>query len=102
LLRMITDGAISGKIAKDVFAKMFATGGSAKSIVESEGLGQISDTSALEKVIAEVIAASPKQLEQYRAGKTTMLGFFVGQVMKASRGQASPQIVNELLAKKLS
>jgi aspartyl-tRNA(Asn)/glutamyl-tRNA(Gln) amidotransferase subunit B len=64
-------------------------------------LKQISDTGALEKIVDEVIAANPKQLEQYRAGKTTVVGFFVGQVMKASRGQANPAAVNELLRKKL-
>ncbi len=72
-------------------------------VYEEEGRPQQStDTSALEKMIDDVLAANPKQLEQYRAGKTTMLGFFVGQVMKASKGQASPQMVNELLGKKLS
>jgi aspartyl-tRNA(Asn)/glutamyl-tRNA(Gln) amidotransferase subunit B len=62
---------------------------------------QSSDTSALEKIIDEIVAANPKQLEQYRGGKKTMLGFFVGQVMKASKGQANPQVVNDLLSKKL-
>jgi aspartyl-tRNA(Asn)/glutamyl-tRNA(Gln) amidotransferase subunit B len=71
-------------------------------VYEEEGRPQqSSDTSALEKIIDEVIAASPRQVEQYRAGKKTMIGFFVGQVMKASKGQANPQVVNELLGKKL-
>jgi aspartyl-tRNA(Asn)/glutamyl-tRNA(Gln) amidotransferase subunit B len=80
---------------------MFATGDAPAAIIEREGLKQISDTGALEKIVDEVIAANPKQLEQYRAGKTTVVGFFVGQVMKASRGQANPAAVNELLRKKL-
>ena len=80
----------------------FERGKDFPAVYEDEGRPQQStDTSALEKVIDEILAANPKQLEQYRAGKKTMLGFFVGQVMKASKGQASPQLVNELLTKKL-
>jgi aspartyl-tRNA(Asn)/glutamyl-tRNA(Gln) amidotransferase subunit B len=101
LLKLQTAGTISGKIAKDVFLKMFSTGRGAREIVESEGLAQISDTSALEKIVADVIAASPKQVEQYKGGKTTVLGYLVGQVMKATRGQANPAAVNELLKKAL-
>jgi aspartyl-tRNA(Asn)/glutamyl-tRNA(Gln) amidotransferase subunit B len=71
-------------------------------VYEEEGRPEQSrDTSALEKIIAEIVAANPKQVEQYRAGKTNVMGFFVGQVMKASKGQANPQLVNELLVKKL-
>jgi aspartyl-tRNA(Asn)/glutamyl-tRNA(Gln) amidotransferase subunit B len=95
-------GDITGKQAKDVFTKMFATGDPAAAIVEREGLKSVSDTGALEKIIDDVIAANPKQVEQYRGGKTTVLGFFVGQVMKNSRGQADPAVVNELLRKKLA
>jgi aspartyl-tRNA(Asn)/glutamyl-tRNA(Gln) amidotransferase subunit B len=101
LLRLKAKGDISGKMAKEIFAKMAATGDAPSAIMEREGLKQISDTGALEKIVADVIAANPKQLEQYRAGKTTVLAFFVGQVMKASRGQANPAAVNELLRQKL-
>jgi len=102
LIQLKTKGDITGKQAKEVFAKMFATGDAPSVIVEREGLKQVSDTGALEKIVDEVISANPKQVEQYRGGKTTVLGFFVGQVMKASRGQANPAAVNELLRKKLT
>jgi aspartyl-tRNA(Asn)/glutamyl-tRNA(Gln) amidotransferase subunit B len=101
LIRLKAKGDITGKQAKEVFAKMFATGESPAAIVEREGMKSVSDTGELEKIIDDVIAANPKQLEQYRGGKATVLGFFVGQVMKASRGQANPAAVNELLRKKL-
>jgi aspartyl-tRNA(Asn)/glutamyl-tRNA(Gln) amidotransferase subunit B len=101
LVRKIKAGEISGKMAKDIFAKMYATGQSPEEIIEREGLKQISDTGALEKMIDEVIAASPKQVEQYKSGKTAVLGYLVGQVMKASKGQANPAAVNELLKAKL-
>jgi aspartyl-tRNA(Asn)/glutamyl-tRNA(Gln) amidotransferase subunit B len=94
-------GAISSKILKDLYDKAFASGEDFPRVYEREKPQQITDISALEKIIDEIIAANPKQVEQYRAGKTTVLGFFVGQVMKASKGQASPGIVNELLTKKL-
>jgi len=100
---LVEGGTISGKMLKDLYDLAFERGKDFPAVYEEEGSPQQStDTSALEKLIDDVLAANPKQLEQYRAGKTTMLGFFVGQVMKASKGQASPQIVNELLAKKLS
>jgi aspartyl-tRNA(Asn)/glutamyl-tRNA(Gln) amidotransferase subunit B len=101
LLALKGKGEINGKLAKDIFAKMFATGDAPGAIIEREGLKQISDAGALERIVDEVIAANPKQREQYRGGKTTVLAFFVGQVMKASRGQANPATVNELLRKKL-
>jgi len=101
LIRLITSGAISGKLAKDVFARMFASGRPASDIIEAEGLKQISDSGELEKLVEEILAANPKQLEQYRGGKKGVLGFFVGQVMKSTRGQANPAVVNELLARKL-
>ena len=101
LIKLIADGKISGKIAKELLPKMADSGDSPDAIVEREGLGQISDESALVKIIDEVIVANPKQLEQYRSGKTTVMGFFVGQVMKASRGQADPAAVNRLLKEKL-
>jgi aspartyl-tRNA(Asn)/glutamyl-tRNA(Gln) amidotransferase subunit B len=99
---LVEAGTISGKMLKDLYDLSFERGKDFPAVYEEEGRPQQStDTSALEKVIDEILAANPKQLEQYRAGKKTMLGFFVGQVMKASKGQASPQLVNELLAKKL-
>ncbi len=99
---LVESGTISGKMLKDLYDLSFERGKDFPTVYEEEGRPQQStDTSALEKIIDEILAANPKQLEQYRAGKKTMLGFFVGQVMKASKGQASPQIVNELLAKKL-
>jgi len=99
---LVEAGTISGKMLKDLYDLSFERGKDFPAVYAEEGSPQQStDTSALEKIIDEILAANPKQLEQYRAGKRTMLGFFVGQVMKASKGQASPQIVNELLAKKL-
>jgi aspartyl-tRNA(Asn)/glutamyl-tRNA(Gln) amidotransferase subunit B len=100
---LVESGAISGKMLKDLYDLSFERNKDFPEVYEQEGRPQqSSDTSALEKIIDEVIAANPKQLEQYRAGKTTMIGFFVGQVMKASKGQANPQLVNELLTRKLS
>ena len=101
LIALIGKGDLSGKLAKDIFPKMFATGDSAQTIMDREGLRQISDTGALEKIIDEVLAANPKQVEQYRGGKTTVIGFLVGAVMKQSRGQAAPGAVNDLLKAKL-
>jgi aspartyl-tRNA(Asn)/glutamyl-tRNA(Gln) amidotransferase subunit B len=101
LIRLIRNGEISGKLAKEIFPRMFAGGESAAAIMEREGLRQITDTGALETIIDDVIASNPRQLEQYRAGKTTVMGFFVGQVMRATKGQANPGAVNELLKKKL-
>src|ERR1700689_2102215 len=99
---LVESGAISGKMLKDLYDLSFERNKDFPEVYEQEGRPQqSSDTSALEKIIDEVIAANPKQLEQYRAGKTTMIGFFVGQGMKASKGQANPQLVNELLTKKL-
>src|ERR1043166_2958077 len=101
LIRMIDEGEISGKQGKDVLVEMFSTGKTAATIVEERGLVQVSDTGEIDRVIDEVIAASPNQLEQYRSGKETLFGFFVGQVMKASKGKANPKIVNERLREKL-
>ncbi len=99
---LVESGTISGKMLKDLYDLCFERGKDFPVVYDEEGRPQQStDTSALEKIIDEILAANPKQLEQYRAGKKTMLGFFVGQVMKASKGQASPQVVNELLGKKL-
>jgi len=101
LVSMIDEGKISGKQGKDVLVAMFASGRSAAAVVEEKGLVQVSDTGEIDQVIDEVIAASPRQLEQYRAGKETLFGFFVGQVMKASKGKANPKVVNERLKEKL-
>ncbi|HRC68561.1 MAG TPA: Asp-tRNA(Asn)/Glu-tRNA(Gln) amidotransferase subunit GatB [Candidatus Competibacter denitrificans] len=101
LLRRIQDQTISGKIAKDVFEALWAGEGETDAIIEKRGLKQITDNSAIEKVIDDVIAANPEQLAQYRAGKDKLFAFFVGQVMKASKGKANPQQVNDLLAEKL-
>jgi aspartyl-tRNA(Asn)/glutamyl-tRNA(Gln) amidotransferase subunit B len=99
---LVESGAISGKMLKDLYDLCFERNKDFPEVYDEEGRPQQStDTSALEKIIDDIIAANPKQLEQYRAGKKTMLGFFVGQVMKASKGQANPQLVNELLIKKL-
>jgi len=101
LVALIYKGELSGKLAKEILPKMFETGDAPSVIMEREGLKQISDTGALEKIADEVIAANPKQVEQYKSGKIALLGFLVGQVMKASRGQANPAAVNEVLKKKL-
>jgi aspartyl-tRNA(Asn)/glutamyl-tRNA(Gln) amidotransferase subunit B len=102
LVSLIAAGAISGKMAKEIFARIFASGESPRAIVEREGLRQISDEAALGQVVDQVLAANPKQAEQYRSGKTAVLGFLVGQVMKATGGQANPAAVNRLLREKLS
>ena len=101
LVKLIASGEISGKLAKDIFAKMWTTSDTAGAIMDRDGLRQISDTGALDKIIDDVIAGNPKQVEQYRSGKTTVAGFLVGQIMKASRGQANPQMVQDLLKAKL-
>ncbi len=98
---LVESGAISGKMLKELYDLSFERGQDFPAVYEKEKPRQITDTSAIEKMIDEVIAANPKQVEQYRAGKKTVAEFFVGQVMKASKGQANPQMVNELLAKKL-
>ena len=92
---------LPSKLAKEIFPKMFATGESAAAIIEREGLKQISDSGALEEIIAGVIAANPKQVEQYKGGKTTVMNFLVGQVMRATRGQADVSAVTDLLKQKL-
>jgi len=100
---LIESGTISGKMLKDLYDLCFERGKDFPVVYDDEGRPEQSrDTSALEKIVDDIIAANPKQVEQYRSGKKTVIGYFVGQVMKASQGKASPQIVNELLAKKLS
>ncbi len=102
LVGMVVRGELTGKLGKDVLAKMFSSGDSAATIVEREGLKTIGDSGALEKIVDEVLAANPKQVEQYKAGKTGLMGFLVGQAMKASRGQANPAALNELLKSRLN
>jgi aspartyl-tRNA(Asn)/glutamyl-tRNA(Gln) amidotransferase subunit B len=98
---LVESGAISGKMLKELYDLAFERGQDFPAVFEKEKPQQLTDTAAIEKIIDEVIAANPRQLEQYRAGKKTVIGFFVGQVMKASKGQANPALVNDLLAKKL-
>jgi len=98
---LVESGAISGKMLKELYDLAFERGEDFPTVFEKEKPQQLTDTAAIEKIIDEVIAGNPRQLEQYRAGKKTVIGFFVGQVMKASKGQANPALVNELLAKKL-
>jgi aspartyl-tRNA(Asn)/glutamyl-tRNA(Gln) amidotransferase subunit B len=98
---LVESGAISGKILKDLYDLCFERSQDFPEVYEKEKPQQITDAAAIEQIVDQVLAQNPKQLEQYRAGKTTMLGFFVGQVMKLSKGQANPKLVNELLAKKL-
>jgi aspartyl-tRNA(Asn)/glutamyl-tRNA(Gln) amidotransferase subunit B len=98
---LVESGAISGKMLKELYDLSFEQGKDFGEIYEKEKPQQITDSSAIEKIIDEIIAANPKQVEQYRAGKKTVIGFFVGHAMKASKGQANPQMVNELLARKL-
>jgi aspartyl-tRNA(Asn)/glutamyl-tRNA(Gln) amidotransferase subunit B len=100
-LTRIADNTISGKIAKDVFEAMWAGQGSAADIIEARGLRQITDPSAIEAVVDAVIAAHPAQAAEYRAGKDRLLGFFVGQVMKDTKGKASPAEVNRILKERL-
>ena len=102
MIRLIDDGTISGKIAKEVFEEMYRSGKPPAEIVKEKGLVQITDTAALEKAIDEVIAANPENLQRYRAGKDKLFGFFVGQVMKVTQGKANPALVTELLKKKLA
>ena len=102
LLVRIADNTISGKIAKQVFEAMWAGEGSADEVIEKKGLKQITDPAAIEAMIREVMEKNPKQVEQYRGGQEKLLGFFVGQVMKASQGKANPGEVNKLLKKLLS
>ncbi len=101
LLELVDSGVISGKIAKTVFDEMAATGRSAADIVETRGLVQVSDTAAIEKVVAGVLAGFPEEVTAYQNGREKLLAFFVGQIMKATRGKANPQVVNEVLKNRL-
>jgi aspartyl-tRNA(Asn)/glutamyl-tRNA(Gln) amidotransferase subunit B len=101
MLKLMEDGTISGKIAKTVFEEIYRSGKDAATVVKEKGLVQITDESAIEKVIDEVMAANEGQVQAYRGGKVALMGFFVGQVMKATGGKANPAKVNELLKRKL-
>ena len=101
MLKLIDKGTISGKIAKTVFEEIYRTGKDAETIVREKGLVQISDAGEIEKIVDDVIARNPKEAERYKAGEGKLLGFFVGHVMKLTKGKANPQMVNELLKKKL-
>ena len=102
LIKKISDNTISGKIAKDVFKLMWEGKGSVEAIIEEQGLTQMTDISALEMVIDEIIGNNGQQVEQFKAGNSKLLGFFVGQVMKATSGKANPKQVNQILNDKLS
>jgi aspartyl-tRNA(Asn)/glutamyl-tRNA(Gln) amidotransferase subunit B len=102
MLKLIEAGTISTKIAKTVFEAMYRTGKDAEAVVQEQGLTQVSDTGAIEQIIADIVKANPAQHADYKAGKEKLFGFFVGQVMKASKGKANPEMVNDLLKKKLA
>ncbi|MBR2179628.1 MAG: Asp-tRNA(Asn)/Glu-tRNA(Gln) amidotransferase GatCAB subunit B, partial [Selenomonadaceae bacterium] len=101
MIKLIDKGTISGKIAKTVFVEMWKSPDDPEKIVKDKGLVQITDTSAIEGIVDEVIANNPKAVEEYKAGKKKAIGALVGQIMKATKGKANPQMVNQLLAKKL-
>src|SRR5260370_30636195 len=102
LLKLVEDGKITGAVGKKVFATMFESGRSAAEIVAAEGLAQISDTSAIEQAARDVIAKNPDNVAKFKGGNEGVFKFFVGQVMKATRGQANPQSVNDILRRLLS
>jgi aspartyl-tRNA(Asn)/glutamyl-tRNA(Gln) amidotransferase subunit B len=102
LVDLIADNTISGRIAKDVFAEMFATGKAAAAIVEEKGLRQVTDTGAIDAAIDDIMAKNADKVAEYRGGKDKLLGFFVGQVMKATGGKANPALLNERLKAKLA
>jgi aspartyl-tRNA(Asn)/glutamyl-tRNA(Gln) amidotransferase subunit B len=102
MLQLLADGTISGKMAKTVFEEMFASGKDAKAIIEEKGLVQISDTDSLLPLLDEIINNNPKVLQDYKNGKEKAFGFFVGQIMKATKGQANPEMVNNLLRERLN
>jgi aspartyl-tRNA(Asn)/glutamyl-tRNA(Gln) amidotransferase subunit B len=101
LVALVEDGTISSKQAKEVFAEMAASGDAPGAIVEIKGLRQVSDSGEIEAVVERILAANPKQVGEYRDGKVGLLGFFVGQVMRETGGQANPALVNEVLKRKL-
>ena len=99
---MVDDGTINAKTAKEVFEEMYGSGREAETIVREKGVSQISDEASLLNIINELLDANPEKVEQYRGGKEKLFGFFVGQVMKTTGGQANPQVVNRLLKEKLA
>lgn len=101
LIKLIDGGSISGKIAKTVFTEMWNSGKPANDIIKEKGLSQVSDTAVIEKMVDEILAANPAQVAEYRSGKIKVFGFFVGAAMKASKGQANPDVVNQILKNKL-
>jgi len=101
LVTLVEQGTVSGKMGKEILAAMFSSGKTAKDVMAAQGLEQINDTEKLAVVARDIMAANPKQVEQYRSGKTATMGWFVGQVMKATRGQANPQLVQDVLKKEL-
>jgi aspartyl-tRNA(Asn)/glutamyl-tRNA(Gln) amidotransferase subunit B len=102
LVDLLSDRTLSGPLAKKVLERMFETGRDARDIVEAEGLKQVTDTGAIEAVVDQVMAANPEKLAEIRAGKDKLMGWFVGQVMKAAGGKANPGVVNEILKRKLA
>jgi aspartyl-tRNA(Asn)/glutamyl-tRNA(Gln) amidotransferase subunit B len=101
MIQLIDNNTISGKMAKSVFQEMWKSGKAPGDLVKDLGMSQITDEAAIGKIVDEVMAANTGQVEQYRSGKTKLFGFFVGQAMKASKGQANPEILNQVLQKKL-
>jgi aspartyl-tRNA(Asn)/glutamyl-tRNA(Gln) amidotransferase subunit B len=101
LLTCVEEGTINGKIAKKVFASMVETGRAPKAIIDEQGLAQVTDTGAIEDEVRRILEASPSQVAQYKEGKTNLIGYFVGQVMKATKGAANPKAVNEILRRLL-
>jgi aspartyl-tRNA(Asn)/glutamyl-tRNA(Gln) amidotransferase subunit B len=101
LVTMIAKGAVSGKMGKDILVEMFTSGKTAREVIQEKGLEQINNAEEIARVVREIMAANPKQVEQYRKGKTATMGWFVGQVMKATKGQANPQLAQEVLKKEL-
>ena len=102
LIDLIADATISGRLAKDVFAEMVATGADPAAIVEQKGLPQVTDTGAIAAAIDAVLAREAAKVTEYRAGRDKLYGFFVGQIMRATQGKANPALVNDLLKKKLA
>ncbi len=102
LLDLIADGTISGRLGKDVFAEMVASGADPGAIVEANGMRQLTDSAAIEAAIDTVLAAQADKVAEFRAGRDKLYGFFVGQIMRATEGKANPALVNQLLRKKLS
>ena len=101
LISMIDDNTISGKIAKTVFMEMIETGGTPDAIVKEKGLTQVTDTGEIERIVDQVISANPQSVADFNAGKEKAIGFLVGQTMKLSKGKANPQMVNDIIIKKL-